>query len=244
MFNSPPRHKFPCGYGLVVKRDLAKIQSAVRFRLPAQMAKKILTEVLALAGVILLFLFVSWAVDQNEEYLKSLIYRHEDAGATIYVVLAVVATVVAPLSALPFLPLVSLLYGWFWAAVYSIVGWSIGAWIAFAIARKWGRPLVERLVSLEQIERLEAKIPTEHLFWHIVLLRVVVPVDALSYALGLFSSVKTSTYVSATVIGVTPFAFVWAYAGSLSWRYIALLAIGVCAAYAGYFFLRKKVIHN
>ena len=208
----------------------------VRFPLTAPME---LRYALGLAGLIVLFLFVSYAVNENEEYFKSLIYQHEEAGVVIYVVLAVVATVVAPLSALPFLPLVSLLYGWFWAAVYSIIGWSVGAWIAFVIARRWGKDIVKKFVSLSEIERLEARIPTEHLFWHIVILRVLVPVDALSYAIGLFTNMKVSTYMAATVVGITPFAFVWAYLGSFSWQYVLALAGGVLVAYVLFFVVRK-----
>ncbi len=195
---------------------------------------------LGLIALLFAFLFVSYVVNENENYFKSLIYRHEDEGAAMYVALAIVATVVAPLSALPFLPLVSLLYGWFWAAIFSIIGWSVGAWIAFVIARRWGKDIVKNFVSLSAIERLEARIPTEHLFWHIVLLRVLVPVDALSYAIGIFTNVKVRTYMAATVVGITPFAFVWAYVGSLSWEYLLALAGGVCAAYAVYFALRRS----
>jgi len=38
------------------------------------------------------------------------------------------------------------------------------------------------------------------------LLRMVLPVDILSYALGLFSNISFIRYMLATIIGVTPFS--------------------------------------
>ncbi|MBI1755436.1 VTT domain-containing protein [Candidatus Azambacteria bacterium] len=197
-----------------------------------------------IAFLIAFFILVSYSVNDNEIYLKSLIYHHERGGLAVYIALCILATVVAPLSSLPFLPLVSLLYGWFWAAAASIVGWSIGAWIAFAIARVWGKELVKKFVSLAHIERLEARIPNTHLFWHIVLLRMIVPVDALSYALGLFTNIKAEPYMAATIIGITPLAFVWAYMGGMSWKYLIALGGGVLVVYVLLFTMRKKVIHT
>jgi hypothetical protein len=53
-------------------------------------------------------------------------------------------------------------------------------------------------------------------FWNIVLLRMVIPVDVLSYALGLFVPMPLSRYVLATAIGVSPFAIIFAFASSWS----------------------------
>jgi len=206
--------------------------------------KKYLIGILVLAA---LFVAVSYFTNANQEWLKSVIYHHEEAGVFLYITLAILATVVAPFSALPFLPLVSLLYGWFWAGVFSIVGWTIGAYIAFILARRYGKALVVKFVSMATVERLEARIPKEHLFWSVVFLRIVLPVDVLSYALGLFSRISEKNYVIATALGITPFAFAWAYAGSFSWKELLLALVAMLGAY---FFLRwkkkrqEKVIHN
>jgi len=41
---------------------------------------------------------------------------------------------------------------------------------------------------------------------------MAIPVDVLSYTLGLFTSISFSRYLLATFIGVIPFAFFFAYA--------------------------------
>jgi len=193
-------------------------------------------------AIAILFFFVSAAVSQNEDALKTFIYRHEFWGAVAYMALGVTATVVAPLSSLPFLPLVSSLFGWFWAALFSIAAWSIGSFIAFLIARRYGREAVRRFVSLERVERMEARIPKDHIFWYVIFLRVVIPVDVLSYALGLFSTIQTAPYMLATVLGITPFAFIWAYFGGMSPLRLLATVVTVLAFYA--VFVAMKRIWN
>ena len=55
---------------------------------------------------------------------------------------------------------------------------------------------------------------------------MIVPVDILSYALGLFTDMKTRDFTIATIIGITPFSFVFAYLGSVPFQY-QLIAAGV-----------------
>lgn len=193
--------------------------------------KELVNYIVGIAALAAIFIVVSGVVALNEKELKAFMYRHETGGALAYIALGIVATVVAPLSSLPFLPLVSFLYGWFWAALFSIISWSIGSLVAFWIARKYGKGIVQKFVSLERIEKIEVRIPKEHLFWTIVFLRIVIPVDALSYALGLFSTIKTRDYMLATVVGITPFAFVWAYFGSMSPHQLAVVVVVMLVVY-------------
>ena len=200
-------------------------------KLSLEQKKEFINYAVGLAAIVALFIVVSGIAALYKEELKAFIYRHETGGALAYIALGIIATVVAPLSSLPFLPLVSLLYGWFWAALFSIISWSIGSLIAFWIARKYGKAVVRRFVSLERMEKIEAKIPKERFFWTIVFLRIVIPVDALSYALGLFSTIKTREYMLATVVGITPFAFVWAYFGSMSPKQLAMVVVVMLIVY-------------
>jgi len=69
-----------------------------------------------------------------------------------------------------------------------------------------------------------------------------IPVDILSYALGLFSKITLKRYFLATLIGVTPFAFVLAYVGTISFYYqVATLLIAAFIFLLGILIvLRKK----
>ncbi len=144
-------------------------------------------------------------------------------GMMLYMLLAIIATVVAPLSSIPLLPVAVQAWGPITAALLSIAGWTIGAMIAFFISRYFGHILEKRIPSIHKLKSMSARIPQKNAFWAILLLRISVPVDILSYAIGLFTTVPTPTYFFATLLGVVPFAFVLSFAGTFPW-YIGLTA--------------------
>ena len=185
--------------------------------------------------VIILFIFFSYLIQKNLETIK-LFLCNGVFSMLLYVLVVIISIVIAPVSAMPLLPIASNLWGWFLAAILSIIGWTVGALIAFEISRKYGVPLVKKFVSMKKIESIESHIPKQNIFWSIVFFRMVIPVDILSYALGLFSQISRNKYLLATVIGVSPFAFVFSYAGRMPVYYqIIALAIGILIFVFGLF---------
>ena len=178
--------------------------------------KNTILSILGVAVILVLFVFLSFITTSYENEINVLAERGGVFGMSAYVFVTVIAVVVAPISTIPLIPAASGLWGWFIAATLSIIGWTIGAQIAFQLARSFGKPLIEKLISIERLTRFEKRLSKEHMFWTIVFLRIVIPVDILSYAVGLFSNMKGSIYFFATLIGITPFAFVIAYAGTLT----------------------------
>ena len=153
----------------------------------------------------------------------------------VYVLILIFATIVAPVNAFPLLPVASSVGGWIITGILSIIGWTIGAVIAFTLARKYGVPLIIKFVPLGDVAKYEKLIPEENIFWSIVFLRMAVPVDVLSYILGLFSRIKLRTYFFATIIGVAPLAFIFAYIGGLPFKYqIIALIVAVSILLVGY----------
>jgi len=194
---------------------------------------------LNLLVIISLFVLISYVVQSNIANIKG--YVNKDYFILFFIFIEVVATVVAPISAIPLLPLISQTYGWFIAGLASVIGWMIGAVIVFFISRRYGVPIVKKLIVLEKISEIESKIPEKNLFWSIVFLRMVFPVDVLSYVLGLFSRVKFGTYFWASLIGIIPFAFVLSYVGTMPVYYqiysFMILALIIILFYLIY---RKK----
>lgn len=166
-------------------------------------------------GVFLIFIFFilsSYAVRTNLDFFREVVGIGY-LGSLIYILIIIFAIVVAPISAMPLMPVASNIYGWFYGAVFTIVGWTLGSFVVFFLCRKYGIDLVKKFVSLKSIYKIESKIPKGEVFFDILLLRMIVPVDILSYALSLFTKVKFRTYAITTIIGITPFAFVWSYLG-------------------------------
>jgi len=55
-----------------------------------------------------------------------------------------------------------------------------------------------------------------------------IPVDILSYAVGLFTDIHAITYFWATLVGIVPFAFIFSYAGMFPWYLqISAFIIGI-----------------
>jgi uncharacterized membrane protein YdjX (TVP38/TMEM64 family) len=50
------------------------------------------------------------------------------------------------------------LFGAFWGSLYSIIGLTVGAGLAMLIARRYGRPLLERFADATEISRWERKL--------------------------------------------------------------------------------------
>ena len=132
------------------------------------------------------------------------------------------------ISAIPLFPIASALWGENITALLGVLGWTIGAVIAFVIARKYGVAIVGKMIPLKKLYKFEKKIPTGNLFFTVVFIRMVLPIDGLSYVLGLFSKMSLKSYTLATVIGLIPFCFVFAYLGAIPVYYqIIFLMIGL-----------------
>src|SRR3989344_543608 len=182
------------------------------------MDKEQINSIISIFVIIALFALSSYAVQNNlggiNEYLDYGIW-----GMLIYFILVILSIVLAPVSVFPLIPIASKLWGWPLAGIISIVGWTIGAVIAFLLARRYGVPLVSKFLPMKQIYKLEKLIPENHLFLTVVILRIVIPVDGLSYFLGLFSKMKLRSYTLATLIGLTPFALIFSYLGTVELIY-------------------------
>lgn len=163
-------------------------------------------------------------------------------GILLFIFVNILAVVIAPFSTLPLIPVATSMWGWFLTGVYSIVAWTIGAQIAFYISRIFGKKLVYKIVSAEKIGEIEKRIPEKNTFWSLVLLRMIVPVDILSYAVGLFSKIKAKTFLATTFIGVIPFAFIFAYIGTLSSRIQIIVFVEIFAAILLMLIYRKNSI--
>lgn len=167
--------------------------------------------IIAVAAVALVALGV-WQSEWDLSWFESWIGQHRVLGAGIYFVLVAASVVLLPFSSLPLLPLATRSYGVMLTALLSAAGWWAGCLIAFQIARL-GRRYLERITSMEAVDRIEEKIPEDVGFGGIVVLRMILPVDVVSFALGLLKRLRFRTYAVASLVGILPFAFVMSYAG-------------------------------
>lgn len=188
-------------------------------------AGSIIAVVLFIIGLYFMTTYVS------PDALKRIAEANRLEGAILLGFVMFGATVVAPIVSLPLVPMVAPFLGPFTTGVASYIGWSLGAFVAFFVGRRYGRPLVGRFMNLESLARYESLIPPRTGFALIVMLRMVIPVDILSYALALFSTVSFPTYAFATMVGIAWFSFAFPYLGDalVEHNYVLFTAVGVAS---------------
>lgn len=165
--------------------------------------------------------------DTPVEQYGALAQENPVLSGLLFISLMFLATVVAPLSTTPIIPVAAGILDPFIVGVLSVLGWTAGAVVAFLLARRYGKPLIGRFMDMSSLERYENLIPARLEFLTLILMRMVIPVDVLSYAIGLVSGITLWRYTLATLIGVTPFSFVFAYSGAALFegRYLLLVSV-------------------
>lgn len=197
---------------------------------------------------ILLFLASALLSDNVVTFLKEFIDGNNITSAFFLIFMMFLATVVAPLAVLPIVPAVSPFFGPLLTTLYVVMGWCAGAVVAFLLARHVGRPTLSKIISLDTVERYESRLPKNLTFWGLVFLRMVIPVDVLSYVVGFVSSMSVFKYTLATLIGITPFSFIFSYGGVAFAQenykgllMLALLAVAIFISAVFYFVWKFKI---
>jgi uncharacterized membrane protein YdjX (TVP38/TMEM64 family) len=113
------------------------------------------------------------------------------------------------------------LYGPWLGTLYSMAGLLLGTILAMGLARRYGRPLVERFVDEETLQRWD-RLAARQGPWFFFLIYLIpsLPDDLICFVIGL-SQIKLPMMVTLAMIGRLPGVFVscWvgAYANSLPW---------------------------
>jgi uncharacterized membrane protein YdjX (TVP38/TMEM64 family) len=127
-----------------------------------------------------------------------------------------------------------LAFGPLWGTVLTVAGATIGATLAFGVARTMGRDFVDRILK-GKYKALDDQ-AAAHGFQVIFFLRLIplVPFNVLDYVAGL-SKIGTRDYVLGTFFGIIPGTFAYVYLGSAltditSWKFAAAVALLILLA--------------
>lgn len=126
------------------------------------------------------------------------------------------------------------LYGTLLSSVLSILGITLGSLVCFGIARVLGQPIVEKIISAEQMEKLKAKLNTPQAsitLFMIFLIPGLPGKDALAYVAGL-TPIKLVNFLIVTLIARSPWIIVSSLWGANLGQgdYKTLIIIAVIAA--------------
>ena len=198
-----------------------------------------------LAAAVYYFRFTERGRDVTPELVLSSIERHGPVAARLIYVGAYIVGSVAllPGSVLSFAGAV--LFGPYEGTLYTWVGATIGATLAYGMARVLGRDFVERLFG-GRFAAFDQRI-RDHGFTGLLIIRLLplFPFNAVNFGCGL-TGIRLRDYVLATALGIVPGTFVYQFlfakfgrrilTEGLRLEYLAdpelWLAIGLFAAFA------------
>ncbi len=135
-------------------------------------------------------------------------------GPIAYIGIMVLAIVVSPIPSSPLAIFAGTIFGFWFGALWTMIGATLGAMVAFYLARVFGRPLVVKFVSEKKLREVEERFPEKHLAWGIFISRLFPTpfFDVVSYAAGL-TRVSARAFFIATMFGLVPLVFLFTYFG-------------------------------
>lgn len=120
------------------------------------------------------------------------------------------------------------LYGVWWGTLYSLIGVEMGTALAMWLARRFGRPLVEKLVGAAQLRRWD-RIARQQgaVFFFLVFVFPFLPDDVICFVIGL-SPLSLPYMLLLAAVGRTPGLLFtcWVGANATPWPWWGWLLLG------------------
>jgi len=172
---------------------------------------------------------------EDSVYLKKLIESIGPLGPLFIIALMTIAIVMSPLPSAPIALVSGALYGHTWGTLYVLTGSTLGAFIAFFIARLLGVDVLNRWFGGKLAMNWANSQNTLMSIVFFTRLMPFVSFDIISYAAGL-TTIHFWRFALATIAGIAPASFLLAHFGdelssTESQRIIfAILALGIITA--------------
>ncbi|MCU0511041.1 MAG: VTT domain-containing protein [Anaerolineae bacterium] len=192
--------------------------------------------VVGVSGVILFLTALTLGVQAlGVARLQSLVQQAGPFAPLLYIFLKAFTYVFAPLTSGPIQLVSGTLFDNVWLGVlYTLIGETLGGSISFWIARRLGRPVVQRLTGVQSMAQIDHFYQTRMGGWRsLVIARLLLFAvwDFLSYAAGL-STVRYRTYVLVSLLaGAVPTVMFVALGNAvITQPELLLVAYGLVAA--------------
>lgn len=166
---------------------------------------------------------------QNREQLIAMIQGWGIFAPIAYLILQVLQTVFAPIPGNVVGLIGGAIFNW-WGVLLTIIGSAVGFLIVFSLSRKFGRPLVEKVVKKENLDKLDFIIgKNAPVILFIIFLIPGLPDDIVAYIAGL-TEVKIKNLLVLAILGRLPAVAITNYmgmgvTGEADLRTIAIIAV-------------------
>jgi uncharacterized membrane protein YdjX (TVP38/TMEM64 family) len=166
----------------------------------------ITASVLAVAAIVVLCILFGdkiFALFSKTDEIKNFIRDAGALGPIVYILLQIAQVVVAPIPGQVVGIVGGYLFGW-WGFLLSMIGGCLGYYIIFKIARRFGRPLVERIFKKEQIKKFDYVTESKGPFLlFLIFVLPLFPDDMICYLAGL-TKAPIKSLMLAAVAGRIP----------------------------------------
>lgn len=164
----------------------------------------------------------------------------------IFIVVQIIQVVAAPIPGELTGIIGGYLYGPFWGTIFSTIGLTLGSWIAFMLARFFGEPLLENVVSKEVFAKFEHFMEHKGLLVSFLLFLIPgFPKDYLCYIMGV-SLIPTGTFIvistAGRIFGTIMLSIMGAFAGNGQYIFLTvILVLGMAIFVAAYYYHDKLI---
>ena len=180
-------------------------------------------KIIAVVAVILLIvIYVIWdllnngpltSFLNNKDAIISWVEGHGFLGPLAFIFLQVLQIVLAPIPGQIVGGVGGFLFSW-WGVLWTCIGTAIGGFIVFWLSRKFGRPLVEKIVKKDSLDKFDFIFSNNTSFILFVIFLIPgLPDDIICYLAGL-TNISLKKLVTLFVIGRLPAIIIINYLGS------------------------------
>lgn len=176
-------------------------------------------------------------VISNPQEVRDFISEFGILAPLAFIVLTILQVLLAPIPGNFVAVGGGFLFGGVFGTIYGMFGLVIGSYIAFALARTFGRPFVEKVIDKKTLNKWDKRVSNKGVnffFW--LFLIPGLPDDSICYLAGL-TNIKIRTLVVIAAIGRLPGYIVSAFmgAGLASQDYILVITLFIALMIAALF---------
>ncbi len=174
-----------------------------------KMDVKLLLSIIVVTAIIIVTFFPSFFSHYFNQLQKAML----EGGLTGFYLLMIIQSIIAVIPAEAILIMSGSAFGFEASTAVGTLGLMSGALINYAIGLKFGKPLVERLISRDEMEKVE-KLFVKHGSKIIFAARFIpwVSFDAISYFAGI-TGIALASFTIATLLGTVPRTMFYSYLG-------------------------------
>lgn len=192
------------GAQLRILLDEFRLESSViRHKLSDKHILKSLLELLLIIFIVFLLANIVSFLYTNPDRLLSSVDNAGVFGPLLIIALIILEVVVAPLPGFVVMVAAGYIYGPILGALFSYIGNVLGSLIAFWLARSFGRPFVQRIVTHRALLKYDGFFNRNRRYLLVFYMLPVIPVDILSFICGL-SKMSIRRFAFIILIGFIP----------------------------------------